>query len=1092
MEHLRARLAEAEETLRATRAGEVDALLVAKPGGDQVFTLNGAEHGYRVLVEEMNEGAATLNRDGLILNSNGYLAGMLGTSLERVAGSALRGYIAEQSLSAFDEFLKRCRLDRCRSEVAIRKENGSMLPVLLSGCRVSLDGAGGISIVVTDLSMQKAAEETLRRGRDELEAEISRKTAELRSRHDELETRNEELRITQQQLEVSGRKYADPCDFASAGYFTLDPRGLIREVNLSGANLIGFNKRELQNKPFSLLIHDPGDMHAFSVHRRTVFLTQTAQTCDLELRRSDGSFFYARLESISSENVDDKAGNIRTAVSDITDRKRIERALIESEEKYRSLFDNMTSGFVLCEIITDDRGNPRDYRYLEINRSYEELSGIAKENIVGRTALEYNPSLEPYWLEKFGAVAGTGEPMQFEHYVAQSGTWLEVYTYSPGKDLFACIISDVTLRKRAEEALQKSEERLASILAGMTDAYIALDSEWRIREINPVAERDIFNRPSSELKGKVFWDLYPEGSDSIFHTQYQKAAHEQVPVHFEAQSNVTGKWLEVHAYPQKDRLDIYFRDITDRKRAKEKLLRVNEDLEACVQEHTADLARTITALQEQIIDRARAEEALRQSQVSLAKAQAIAHIGSWSFDLKTETITCSDELFRIFSLNPGEFDGDIESMVRRLSHPDDRERVRKMYRQILSSAKGEPLEYRIILPGGKERTVWAEAEMVFDRRGEPVSIVGTIQDISERKRVDEELIRLAAAVESAADALVVTDPAMGIIQYVNPAFEKITGHTREEVVGRDLHLLDSGKHDEKFYETLRHALRREGYWSGRLVQTRKDGTLYEEECTYSAVKNPAGDVINYIAIKRDVSEKTRLESIAQAIETMNNIGYIFSGVSHEIGNPINSIRLKLNMLKRKLNSLAKEKIGEHLDGMLAQVSRVEYLLAGLKNYSMYENLQPCTVEVSSFAETFLSMIKNDFESKGISIEFNQDAAISGMYADPRALQQVLLNVLTNASDAVEGRPDPKIVMDIHANGNMARIRIKDNGVGIKDGRMKDLFKPFYTTKERGTGLGLVITKKMITKMNGTVEIKSRVNQGTTVEISLPQAKSGRA
>ena len=106
---------------------------------------------------------------------------------------------------------------------------------------------------------------------------------------------------------------------------------------------------------------------------------------------------------------------------------------------------------------------------------------------------------------------------------------------------------------------------------------------------------------------------------------------------------------------------------------------------------------------------------------------------------------------------------------------------------------------------------------------------------------------------------------------------------------RDLHLFDSGLHDQSFFSPVNQALKKEGVWAGRLEQKRKDGMLYEEECTYSPVKNGSGEILNYISIKRDVTEKVRLESIAQAVDTMNNIGYIFSGVRHEIGNPVTSI-----------------------------------------------------------------------------------------------------------------------------------------------------------------------------------------------------------
>lgn len=355
------------------------------------------------------------------------------------------------------------------------------------------------------------------------------------------------------------------------------------------------------------------------------------------------------------------------------------------------------------------------------------------------------------------------------------------------------------------------------------------------------------------------------------------------------------------------------------------------------------------------------------------------------------------------------------------------------------------------------------------------------------KQAEEERVRLAAAAEAAAEAIVITDT-RGIIQYVNAAFVKMTGFAKEQTVGSDLHMLDSGNQDVDFYRTLRDTLKRDGVWTGRLMNKKKDGTLYHEDCTYAVIKNPGGGIINYVSIKRDVTERLRLESIAEAVNTMDSIGYIFSGVRHEIGNPINSINMILGILKAKLDVFSKENIREYVDRMAAQLSNIEDLLKSLKNFNMYENQEPRNTQISSFIEKFLPLVKEDFQKKGIAIDTFVDTEAKRAYADPRALQQVLLNILTNASDAMNGRKHPKVTINVSKAGSMIRIRVEDNGCGIPEEKLKDLFKPFYTTKTHGTGLGLVIVKKMLAKMNGAVEITGRKDEGTRVDIFIPEGK----
>jgi PAS domain S-box-containing protein len=334
--------------------------------------------------------------------------------------------------------------------------------------------------------------------------------------------------------------------------------------------------------------------------------------------------------------------------------------------------------------------------------------------------------------------------------------------------------------------------------------------------------------------------------------------------------------------------------------------------------------------------------------------------------------------------------------------------------------------------------------------------------------------------------VVITAPSTGVIQYVNPAFEQMTGYTKGETLGRTIHFLESGKHDEVYYQGLQETLQRDGVWSGNLVNKKKDGTLYFEECTVSPVRNRDNEIINYVYIKRDVTEKLRLESIAESVNTMENIGYVFSGVRHEIGNPINSINMILGILRAKLDALSTEAVRDYLGRMSDQVGRVEYILRSLKSFNLYETQEPRNVQISSFLEKFLLLVRDDFGKKGIVIETAIDSGVRSVHADPRALQQVFLNVLTNAVDAVNGRHDPKIRIFVHGSDGVVRISVRDNGIGIPEDNLKNLFKPFYTTKEQGSGLGLVIVKKLLANMNGTIEIESRKEEGTVVNIAIPE------
>lgn len=240
---------------------------------------------------------------------------------------------------------------------------------------------------------------------------------------------------------------------------------------------------------------------------------------------------------------------------------------------------------------------------------------------------------------------------------------------------------------------------------------------------------------------------------------------------------------------------------------------------------------------------------------------------------------------------------------------------------------------------------------------------------------------------------------------------------------------------------------------------------------------------------RDITDKSRLESIAEAVNSMKNIGYIFSGIRHEIGNPVNSAKMTLSVLKENLESFSRETYKEYVDRSLNEIQRMEYMLKSLKTFSMFERPVFQNVGLNSFMDKLLGIAAKDFEKKGISIKVDIPPEANWAFVDHRVLQQVLLNLLTNAFDALEGRLKPEIVIKTGKKSGLLWLSVEDNGCGIPEKQMENLFKPFQTTKHGGTGLGLVICRKMLASMDCTIDIKSRESVGTVLEISMPVGSS---
>jgi signal transduction histidine kinase len=236
---------------------------------------------------------------------------------------------------------------------------------------------------------------------------------------------------------------------------------------------------------------------------------------------------------------------------------------------------------------------------------------------------------------------------------------------------------------------------------------------------------------------------------------------------------------------------------------------------------------------------------------------------------------------------------------------------------------------------------------------------------------------------------------------------------------------------------------------------------------------------------RDITEKIRLESIAQAVNAMDNIGFIFSGIRHEVGNPLNSLKMALSVLKQNLGNFSAETVSEYIDRGLADIGRMEYLLKSLRTFSVYDHVEVKDQPLMEFMAMFLALVERDFQSYGIRIITDTPLDIASVRIDQRALHQALLNIFNNAVEALQDCDAPEIRVSAELRGQLVWLTIADNGCGVPSEQQKHLFQPFNTSKPNGNGLGLVITRKLLAMMDSAIDIESQPKQGTRVTISLP-------
>ncbi len=422
----------------------------------------------------------------------------------------------------------------------------------------------------------------------------------------------------------------------------------------------------------------------------------------------------------------------------------------------------------------------------------------------------------------------------------------------------------------------------------------------------------------------------------------------------------------------------------------------------------------------------------------------------------------------------------LEEPCSRFGHPCPVEEVNKtgrkcVVKQTYSRDYSDPMHYEVF------------GAPIFDHEGNMINVIACYQDITENVRAQQDLLRIGAAIEQSDDGIVITDPD-GSVQYINTAFESITGYPRREIVGEHIRMIHYSVEEEKkgkiFGEIMR-SVSMGATWCGSFKNMKRDGTRFEEEIKISPVKDELERITNFVAVLRDVTHQKRLESIAEAVNLMESIGYIFSGIRHEIGNPINSIKVALSLLQKNAASYSPEKVGDFVTDSLTEISRVEYLLKALRNFSLFETPDSKRMRFNDFMTKFVSLVRGDFQKRGIEINTKLSVGSDWIHADQRILHHILLNLLTNAADALQGMEEPRITIESRHSAGYIDLKVMDNGRGISKEELAKIFNPFFTTKSHGTGLGLVIIRKLLSKMNSSIKIESQKNVGTTVTILIP-------
>jgi len=372
-----------------------------------------------------------------------------------------------------------------------------------------------------------------------------------------------------------------------------------------------------------------------------------------------------------------------------------------------------------------------------------------------------------------------------------------------------------------------------------------------------------------------------------------------------------------------------------------------------------------------------------------------------------------------------------------------------------------------------------------------------IRDVTEKRKSLEMMKKLTNAFQNTAEMMLITDT-KGVIEYANPAFEKVTGYSAEEVIGKTPAILKSDQQSPEFYKDLWETILAGNSWHGILVNKKKNKQLYTEEMIISPIRNEKNAIISFVAVKKDVSERIKGEEEVKrarfkAEESDRIKSNFLSMMSHEVRTPLNVILGFLDIIKNAVNKEAFPEKDHFFDMINRNSKRLMTLINDIIDVSRIESNEMKLTLSNQSLHKLLANITSEFElsaqAKGLKLvdDINKIEDVFVRVDDTR-FQQVLSNLLTNA---IKFTLKGTITVSAKTAGSNVHIFVKDTGIGIPPEFRPHLFEFFrqadegYNRNYEGAGLGLAISYKLVKLMNGDMKVDSEVGKGSTFTITFP-------
>ncbi len=376
--------------------------------------------------------------------------------------------------------------------------------------------------------------------------------------------------------------------------------------------------------------------------------------------------------------------------------------------------------------------------------------------------------------------------------------------------------------------------------------------------------------------------------------------------------------------------------------------------------------------------------------------------------------------------------------------------------------------------------IWmlTNASLIPDENAGQFLIEGTIVDITERKKSEEDLLLLFTAIEQGHEAVYITDLG-GRILYVNPSLEVLTGYDRDELLGQTPRIFKSGAHEPAFYEDMWRTILDGRVWSGVITNRKKDGSLYVAQMVISPVRDSENEIGAFVSTQRDITIQVEMEKRLERARTLETIGMIAGGMAHEVRNPLFALSTVSGALKKKLAD--RPDVQEFVWHIQDQVRRLGDLMNDLLTLGRpidAVEFAPCAIP--EILEESIRLVKAGPDYGRVRFDLGVSDANLQIRGIRERLLQVFVNLLQNAAHF--SPPDEAVQVLAENDGKHIYITVADRGPGIPEDLLPTLFQPFASRRKGGTGLGLAIVRKILSAHGATVKAGNRTDGGATFTV----------